>query len=664
MQPQEYERLTDFTERDGDDTDHSALNQEFDSAALSVNQIRDNLALIQKDDGTLKNGIVTADSLDDSAFDALSADVNQAVIEAQTAATSANNAATSANTARDQAQAAKISAETAQNASSLNATNAAANAASANISKVAAETAETNAETAESNAEAAQVASEAARDTANTHKNDAQTAKTLAESARDVANTKAGEASASASAAAISANTATSKASEAAASAVQAANSAASAALALDNFDDRYLGPKAADPTLDNDGNALQLGALYSNTVTGKMRFYTALGWVDASSAAVAALNTFEYVMSAGQTLISGNDVNGVSLSYTAGGVMLSINGSLVRPGDDYTASNGTTITLANAAVAGDEVVVYAFGNFTVADTYSRAEADALLAAKANQVSTYTKTEIDTALATKQAALTNITAGKVLGRDTSGSGVLQELPIAVDASGKVGIGTNTPTQPLDVNGQIKLTQGLRVIPSASDLYSVDSALSNYAANNGVYLNGNTNGWLRLSADGTTSLGASINLTGVSYVEPKLMQFFTNNLERMRIDAVGRVTKPYQPAFKAGDNPGYVSASLISFVSTSLNIGNHWNGSNTFTAPIAGVYWFGFSGMSTTAGATSNVAIRVNGGSRMNSYTKNDGYSRHNINILIYLNANDAVTLYLEHGGLHDSWDSFSGCLLG
>ena len=53
-----------------------------------------------------------------------------------------------------------------------------------------------------------------------------------------------------------------------------AAASAASAAALLDNFDDRYLGPKANDPTLDNDGNALTDGALYSNTTTKKMRIY------------------------------------------------------------------------------------------------------------------------------------------------------------------------------------------------------------------------------------------------------------------------------------------------------------------------------------------------------------------------------------------------------
>jgi len=42
------------------------------------------------------------------------------------------------------------------------------------------------------------------------------------------------------------------------------------------------------------------------------------------------------------------------------------------------------------------------------------------------------------------AKIQNVTAAKVLGRDISGAGVVQELPIAVDTSGNVGIGTSTP----------------------------------------------------------------------------------------------------------------------------------------------------------------------------------------------------------------------------
>lgn len=49
---------------------------------------------------------------------------------------------------------------------------------------------------------------------------------------------------------------------------------ASDAATTYDNFDDRYLGAKASDPTLDNDGNALIDGALYFDTTLNVMKVY------------------------------------------------------------------------------------------------------------------------------------------------------------------------------------------------------------------------------------------------------------------------------------------------------------------------------------------------------------------------------------------------------
>ena len=62
-----------------------------------------------------------------------------------------------------------------------------------------------------------------------------------------------------------------------------AAEAARDATLAAyDNFDDRYLGSKTSNPTLDNDGNALVGGALYFNSVSGAMQVYTGSAWVAA----------------------------------------------------------------------------------------------------------------------------------------------------------------------------------------------------------------------------------------------------------------------------------------------------------------------------------------------------------------------------------------------
>ena len=83
-------------------------------------------------------------------------------------------------------------------------------------------------------------------------------------------------------AAATSASNASTSASNAA-SAQSAAEAARDQTLAsFDSFDDRYLGAKASDPSVDNDGNALVAGALYFNSVGGIMKVYTGSTWVAA----------------------------------------------------------------------------------------------------------------------------------------------------------------------------------------------------------------------------------------------------------------------------------------------------------------------------------------------------------------------------------------------
>jgi len=61
--------------------------------------------------------------------------------------------------------------------------------------------------------------------------------------------------------------------------ATNAAASATSAATSYDNFDDRYLGQKSTDPTLDNDGDALLTGALYFDTTNNVMKVYSGSAW-------------------------------------------------------------------------------------------------------------------------------------------------------------------------------------------------------------------------------------------------------------------------------------------------------------------------------------------------------------------------------------------------
>lgn len=62
-QAPEYQRTKNFQDNSGDRTDHSALNNELDHVATSVNALRANQALLQNDDGTLRAGAVTPEAV-------------------------------------------------------------------------------------------------------------------------------------------------------------------------------------------------------------------------------------------------------------------------------------------------------------------------------------------------------------------------------------------------------------------------------------------------------------------------------------------------------------------------------------------------------------------------------------------------------------------------
>jgi hypothetical protein len=78
----------------------------------------------------------------------------------------------------------------------------------------------------------------------------------------------------------------------------------------------------------------------------------------------------------AGTTSLSGLDDNSVSLVYSVGYEQVYLNGALLSRTNDYTATNGTSITLTNATVAGDIVEVFANAVVPLTDTYTQTVAN------------------------------------------------------------------------------------------------------------------------------------------------------------------------------------------------------------------------------------------------------------------------------------------------
>lgn len=63
MQAPPYNRSKNFTENNPDRTDHASLNAELDKISVSVNELRENAAKIQKDDGTLSESIISIENI-------------------------------------------------------------------------------------------------------------------------------------------------------------------------------------------------------------------------------------------------------------------------------------------------------------------------------------------------------------------------------------------------------------------------------------------------------------------------------------------------------------------------------------------------------------------------------------------------------------------------
>ena len=142
---------------------------------------------------------------------------------------------------------------------------------------------------------------------------------------------------------------------------------------------------------------------------------------------------------------------------------------------------------------------------------------------------------------------------------------------------------------------------------------------------------------------------------------------TGNTTAMTIDSSGRVLTPTRPAFcTSGTN--YTQGSGLSIIiphTVDVNIGNHMNGSTgVFTAPVAGLYMFGFWGLSYPHGtAVNHIAYYKNGAQTFaKGYTQFNGTStNHELcsgSAIYQLAVNDEITLrYNRTSGSSTAWQN-------
>ena len=301
----------------------------------------------------ITNLATPTDATDAVRKDFADAQVAAAATSAASASTSAASAATSASSALTSANSASASQTAAATSAASAATSASTMAASVTAAASSATEAATSATSAAANATAAATSATSASTSASSASTSASSALTSANSASASATAAATSATSAAASATTAANsvatisgfatTASNSASAAATSAASAstsassaATSASSAATSYDQFDDRYLGSKSSDPTLDNDGGALLTGALYFNDVIDAMKVYNGASWD------LVAPDTSNFIQ---KTLL------------TAKGAIISASGASTPAELTVAATNGYVLTVNSATATGLEWV-------------------------------------------------------------------------------------------------------------------------------------------------------------------------------------------------------------------------------------------------------------------------------------------------------------------
>jgi hypothetical protein len=108
------------------------------------------------------------------------------------------------------------------------------------------------------------------------------------------------------------------------------------------------------------------------------MKVYDGTGWEDAFTAGSLSVSRWVYTATGGETTLSGDDDNDVTLAYTAGIEEVYLNGVKLIRTSDYLATDGEEITL-EPLVAGSVVEVISYSGFTVANRYTKTEVDNLI---------------------------------------------------------------------------------------------------------------------------------------------------------------------------------------------------------------------------------------------------------------------------------------------
>jgi len=264
-----------------------------------------------------------------------------------------------------------------------------------------------------------------------------------------------------------------------------------------------------------------------------------------------------EYVYTPGSntTTFSGSDANGSTLSYTVGYISVYLNGVLLKPTTDYTATNGTSVVLVNTAVSGDVIQIATFvqivgsGDSAItAVTYS-GSGTITLSANPNHENntqlyidgvyqnkdtysvsgttlTFSTTPPAGALVEVVIGSRNVTVDDVEGLTVNGDLTVDTDVLYVDSTNnKVGIGTTNPGELLEVNSDGSDADGAVLLLKHANNNTTDVISTIKFANNAGSvaniqagtLGSNSTGYITFNTDITNTSAERMRIHSNGYV---------------------------------------------------------------------------------------------------------------------------------------------------
>jgi len=263
------------------------------------------------------------------------------------------------------------------------------------------------------------------------------------------------------------------------------------------------------------------------------------------------------YTATASQTIFSGAGAEGTTLSYKDSNFVDVYQNGIKLADADYTSTSGTQIVLAQAASVDDIVVVVVFDVFSVADTVSKADGGTFdgNVTMGGTLGVTGASTLTGALSAKGGVVFNEDSADVDFRVESNN--IDDALFVQGSDGFVGIGTQSPSSPLDIeyiDGGVQLKIGRTNTTAGSAWFGADANALNIGV--GAYGSGGGNV--------TTPNG-------------------------IKVSSIGAVTKPYQPAFlvegSGQTNISVNATTVITFGTPIFDQNSDFDTSTeTFTAP--------------------------------------------------------------------------------